>query len=436
METAKIASNSLGSNFTKNNKKTNEKEKLNITLYLISKTISLLGSNIYNFALSLYILKVTGSGSSFAINVLLGMLPRIVLGPFAGILADRVNRKKLTVLFDILSGLIVFSFLGLSSFYGLRIIFIYVTGFILSVINVFYDTSLTSSLPNLVRDEKLMKINSYTNLATSLSGVLSPILAGVIYGFVPINIFLIVNGASFIFSSILEVFIDFNLNKTLEAFSKAAMTFSVFKMELKEVLTFVKEQEVMYSFLKYVLMINLFLSASMGVVYPYIINKVLGMSSAQYGTFQGFYFIGMIVCSIVIGNQKEKNKKVKSLAVSLATLGALLILIAVPTIGFSLFKIKPILMGYNILLLFTLGVILISINTPMLVAMQRLTPENLRGRITGILGTLSGGIAPLGIILAGLLIDKLPPFIILSVSGVCIIIAAMRMYKSKFENIF
>jgi MFS family permease len=436
METAKTASTSRESNFTQNNKKINEKEKLNITLYLISKIISLLGSNIYNFALSLYILKVTGSGSSFAINVLLGMLPRIVLGPFAGILADRVNRKKLTVLFDILSGLIVFAFLGLSSFYGLRIIFIYVTGFILSVINVFYDTSLTSSLPNLVRDEKLMKINSYTNLATSLSGVLSPILAGVIYGFVPINIFLIVNGASFIFSSILEVFIDFNLNKTLEAFSKAAMTFSVFKMELKEVLDFVKEQEVMYSFLKYVLMINLFLSASMGVVYPYIINKVLGMSSAQYGTFQGFYFIGMIVCSIVIGNQKEKNKKVKSLAVSLATLGALLILIAVPTMGFSIFKIKPILMGYNILLLFTLGVILISINTPMLVAMQRLTPENLRGRITGILGTLSGGIAPLGIILAGLLIDKLHPFIILSVSGVCIIIASMKMYKSKFENIF
>jgi DHA3 family macrolide efflux protein-like MFS transporter len=436
METAKTASNSLESNFTQNNKKINEKEKLNITLYLISKTISLLGSNIYNFALSLYILKVTGSGSFFAINVLLGMLPRIVLGPFAGILADRVNRKKLTVLFDILSGLIVFAFLGLSSFYGLRLIFIYVTGFILSVINVFYDTSLTSSLPNLVRDEKLMKINSYTNLATSLSGVLSPILAGVIYGFVPINIFLIVNGASFIFSSILEVFIDFNLNKTLEAFSKAAMTFSVFKMELKEVLDFVKEQEVMYSFLKYVLMINLFLSASMGVVYPYIINKVLGMSSAQYGTFQGFYFIGMIVCSIVIGNQKEKNKKVKSLAVSLATLGALLILIAVPTIGFSIFKIKPILMGYNISLLFTLGVILISINTPMLVAMQRLTPENLRGRITGILGTLAGGITPLGIILAGLLIDKLHPFIILSVSGVCIIIAAIRMYKSKFENIF
>jgi uncharacterized membrane protein YccC len=72
----------------------------------------------------------------------------------------------------------------------------------------------------------------------------------------------------------------------------------------------------------------------------------------------------------------------------------------------------------------------------MLVAMQRLTPENLRGRITGILGTLSGGIAPLGIILAGLLIDKLHPFIILSVSGVCIIIASMKMYKSKFENIF
>lgn len=414
---------------------TDREEKLNIALCLASKIISLLGTNIYNFALSLYILKVTGSGTSFAVNVLIGRVPAIILGPFAGILADRVNRKKLTVAFDILSGLIVFGLLGLSSVYGLKIIFIYVTNLILSVINTFYDTSLTSSLPDLVRDKKLVKINSYTTAASSLAGILSPVLAGVIYGFVPINLFLIVNGISFIFSSALEIFINFNLNKTQDTLSKEAMTLNTLKSEFKEVLKFIKEQKFLYSLLKYILLINFFLSASINVVYPCIINKTMKMSSAQYGTFQSFYFIGMIVCSILIANRKEKSLKAKNLAISLAILGVILILIGIQTIGLNVFTIRIITDLYNIVLLLALGGILMTVNIPSIVAMQRLTPENLRGRITGILTTLTGGIIPLGIILAGLVIDNVHPFIILLVSGICIIASAFCMFRNKYSEI-
>ncbi|WP_313563672.1 MFS transporter, partial [Ruminiclostridium cellobioparum] len=166
------------------NKKNTYAEKLNITLYLTSKTISLLGTSIYNFALSLFILKMTGSGASFALNVLIGMLPRIVLGPFAGVLADRMDRKKLTIAFDILSGLIVAGLLGYSEMAGFKILQIYIVSFLLSAINVFYDTSLLSSLPDLVDDRSLVKINSFTSTAGAIAGVISPIIAGVICGMV------------------------------------------------------------------------------------------------------------------------------------------------------------------------------------------------------------------------------------------------------------
>ncbi|WP_297427609.1 MFS transporter [Clostridium sp.] len=406
-------------------------EKLNIILYLVSKTVSLLGSNIYNFILSLYILKVTGSGGFFAINVLVGMLPRITFGPFAGILADRVNRKKLTIFFDIISGIIVFIFLGVSAISGLSVVSIYVTSFILSAISVFYDTSLSSSLPNLVRDKMLMKINSYTSTSASISGVLSPILAGIIYGFAPINLILIINGASFIFSAVLELFIDFKLNSSLEIKVKSLITVDNIKKELKEVIKFVRGQQVMHALLKYVLIINLFLSASMTVVYPYIINNVLKMSSSQYGTFQGVYFIGMIAASIIMGNRKEKKATGKKLGLELGIIGVVLILVGLQTTIFYDYKMQILLSLYNIVLLFILGAVLIVINTPIMVMIQRLTPENLRGRITGLLGTLSQGIAPIGIVVAGVLIDKIHPFIILATSGVIIIVSSIHMIWSK-----
>ncbi len=409
-----------------------KREKLNITLYLASKTISLLGTNIYNFALSLYILKMTGSGASFAINILIGMLPRIILGPFAGIIADRVDRKKLTIAFDILSGLAVAGLLGYTQISGLKVLLVYLTSFILSTINIFYDTSLMSSLPNLVKDQGLVKINSFTATAGAVAGVISPVIAGVVFGMVSIKLFLIVNAVSFFISALLELFIKFDLNiKHVNPELTAEKSFRNIRSEMGEVISFVRQQKVISSFLKYVLIINLFLNACISVVYPYIINNVLKMKSTYFGMFEGCYFVGMIVCSIYIGGRKDKQKATKVLASELALIGLILVLIGLPSLGLTFLNFKPLLVSYNIILLFILGVTLVAINTPILVSLQRLTPENLRGRITGMLGTLTGGIAPIGILLTGLTIDSIHPFILMSVSGLVIFITSGLMFRDK-----
>lgn len=409
-----------------------KREKLNITLYLASKTISLLGTNIYNFALSLYILKMTGSGASFAINVLIGMLPRIILGPFAGIIADRVDRKKLTIAFDLLSGLAVAGLLGYTQISGLKVLLVYLTSFILSTINIFYDTSLMSSLPNLVKDQGLVKINSFTATAGAVAGVISPVIAGVVFGMVSIKLFLIINAVSFFISAVLELFIKFDLNiKHVNPELTAEKSFRNIRSEMGEVISFVRQQKVISSFLKYVLIINLFLNACISVVYPYIINNVLKMKSTYFGMFEGCYFVGMIVCSIYIGGRKDKQKATKVLASELALIGLILVLIGLPSFGLAFLNFKPLLVSYNIILLFILGVTLVAINTPILVSLQRLTPENLRGRITGMLGTLTGGIAPIGILLTGLTIDSIHPFILMSVSGLVIFITSGLMFRDK-----
>jgi hypothetical protein len=71
------------------------------------------------------------------------------------------------------------------------------------------------------------------------------------------------------------------------------------------------------------------------------------------------------------------------------------------------------------------------VETPLQVSMHRLAPENIRGRFWGVMGTLSSGITPTGIILFGILIDVVQPFIITMVSGIIISLTAIIMYKSK-----
>ena len=67
------------------------------------KTVSIFGSSIYSFALGLYVLQITGSALNFAITLILGTIPMIVMNPFAGVIADKVD-KKLVVCMDVISG--------------------------------------------------------------------------------------------------------------------------------------------------------------------------------------------------------------------------------------------------------------------------------------------------------------------------------------------
>ena len=77
----------------------------NIILMMIGKMTSLLGAGIYTFAMGLYVLKTTGSGMGFATTLICGSIPRLICGPIAGAVADRVNRKWLVIGTDLLSSL-------------------------------------------------------------------------------------------------------------------------------------------------------------------------------------------------------------------------------------------------------------------------------------------------------------------------------------------
>jgi len=419
----------------KSNKKIeiDKKERLNIALYLSGRLVSLFGTYIYSFAIALYILKVTGSGTSFAISVLMGMLPRVILGPFAGALADRIDRKKLVVGLDILSGMVVLGLVGVSTLYGLKIPYIYVATLMLAVINTFFDISINASLPNLVKDGSLLKINSYSQAASSLASILSPVIGGIAFVVLPIKLFLLINGLSFIVSAVSEMFINFKFNKSEETDDDKAV--SVVKGsvldDIKEVIEFIKEQKALYALLKYALLLNFFVNAALAVSFPYIINTVFKMTSTQFGIIEGAFSVGILGASLVIGKLPEKEKKLKTLVVGLIINGLMLIAMGLPVIKYMGTTNINILFVYYIVVCLIFAVFMVFVNVPLNVTLQRLTPDKLRGRLMGVLGTLTGGIAPLGVIITGITIDIAPPYIIPILAGIIITLSAIFMSRNK-----
>ncbi len=115
-------------------KKSNQ-ELRNICLYVIGKTVSIFGSSIYSFALGLYVLQITGSALNFAITLILGTIPMIVMNPFAGVIADKVD-KKLVICMDLLNGCLLIAVYIVSSNYGLNLFIIYATTFYVGIYNI------------------------------------------------------------------------------------------------------------------------------------------------------------------------------------------------------------------------------------------------------------------------------------------------------------
>lgn len=425
MEIIKIAS-------VETEKAMEKKEKRNISLFLWGKFVSLVGTNMYSFAMSLYVLQRTGSGTSFAMNLFLGTLPRVILGPIAGVLADRVERRKMVVGMDILSGLTILVLLPISYLYGLQIPFIYANTFLLSIINTFFTVSISASLPNLVRKESLMKINSYNQAAQSVSSILSPILAGVIYYILPIYVFIALNGVTFILSAISEMFIDFNLSKEAEEDKndKKLDIRGLFN-DLKSGFMYFKGQKALFTLIKFSVVLNFFVTPCMSVVVPFIINNVLSLSEVHYGLIEGSFSVGALMSSLIISRLPEREEKLRGLLIGTGLSGIVILLMALPVFSYQKLFSDNAYAAYYMIAMVLFSVLLMIINIPIMVLIQKLTPDQMMGRVMSWVETLATGIVPLGIIFMGIVIDYLPVYYPVIASGIMFLALTFLMGKSE-----
>ncbi|QWG71706.1 MFS transporter [Bacillus mycoides] len=397
----------------------------NIILMMIGKMTSLLGAGIYTFAMGLYVLKTTGSGMGFATTLICGSIPRMICGPIAGAVADRVNRKWLVIGTDLLSSLTMLIMFILATIFGPSILFIYVSAALLSICASFYSVALTSSIPNLVDEGRIQKASALNQTASSLSNILAPIIGGVVFGFFSIKTFFLLNSITFFLAVIVQLFIVFDLYKKELAESKEH-----FLTSIKEGFSYVKRQHEIYGLMKIAVGVNFFASA-LFVSLPYIIIKNLHLSSKQLGVVEGMLAVGMLIGAIVLSVRKEVNNPFRSVYIGLFLFA-----------GLSLCTVFPLLVIipkvasfiYYITFMILTGISMMVVNIPMQVHMQKTTDPNYLGRVFGLLETISTAIAPLGMIVYGLLLDMLPTSIVMMTLGgglLLVVLVGVKQHMAK-----
>ncbi|PFL24459.1 MFS transporter [Bacillus cereus] len=412
------------------NKKSNQ-ELRNICLYSIAKTVSIFGSSIYSFALGLYVLQITGSAFNFALTLILGTIPMIVMNPFAGVVADKVNKKKLVVCMDLLSGCLLITVYILSSYYGLNLFIIYTTTFLMTVCTTFFGIGLEAAKPNIVSKERLMSINSISKIIDSVSLILGPMLGGIVFAVFDIRIFIIINGISFILSGISILFIhfklfDFNIN---EECSKRRINFI---KDIKEGFSYLIEKESLKNTFRILISLNFFLGFAVTVPLPYIINTVLNLSSKQFGIIQGTFPVGMIIGAVLVKKITDRFSYSYLLKKLSSMLAIFMIISGIPVL-FKSFEVNDFVyvITYCVVMFF-LGFIIALIDIPLIYFMQKEIPDEYRGRVLSIGLSIGKMMQPIALALSGLLLNYIPAYT-LPITGGIVFLILNKAYSNKLN---
>jgi len=146
--------------------------------------VSLLGTFMTNFALTIWAWQVTGEATALALTGLAFSLPNILLYPVAGALVDRWNRRLVMMISDIAAGISTLVILLLFSTGNLQIWHLYVTGAFAGLFQSFQFPAYSTTVSTMLEKDDYTRASGMLSLAQSTSGILSPVAAGVLLPFI------------------------------------------------------------------------------------------------------------------------------------------------------------------------------------------------------------------------------------------------------------
>lgn len=169
--------------------------------------VSSVGDAVYRIALGFWILALTGSTALMGALLAASVLPRVVLSPLGGTLADRSSRKWLLVSSDALAGVAVL-LLGLAAWAGVVEVWMaFVVAVLLGVASSLFDPTVDAAIADLVPRRRLSQANAAFALLGAGAAILGNAIGGVLYQAVGAALLFVANGVTFLLSAASEALI-------------------------------------------------------------------------------------------------------------------------------------------------------------------------------------------------------------------------------------
>ncbi|HOI47424.1 MAG TPA: MFS transporter [Bacilli bacterium] len=387
-----------------------------VTTFMISQTVSLLGSMLVMYTIMWHVTLTTQSGIMMTIMVMCTFIPALLISPFAGVWADKLNRKKLMITADLLIAAVTLLIAILFIFNIRDIWIIFVVSVIRSIGQSIHQPAVSAVYPQIVPKDDLIRIQGISQGIQSASMIVMPMLAGLLLATIPIEYIFLID----VVTAIAAVFILVQFVKLPKHQAEENKEEINYFDDIKKGLHYAFTHPLVFKILLFGFLFMILVAAPSFLTYLQV-ARVFGPEAWRLSALETAFGIGMLIGSITItlwGGLKNR----------LVTYFLAYMAIGFGTIGLGL----PINFFIYIGIWLIVG-LFISISNPVFVGlMQEKVDPAYIGRVFSVFGLINTISLPLGMLVFGPLSDFVDISHIILFSGVgMVLIAIVPLFNKK-----
>jgi DHA3 family macrolide efflux protein-like MFS transporter len=337
----------------------------------LGQVISQIGDSFTYLALLITVNQLTGSTVAMGFMVISLTLPQLFFSFVAGVVVDRVDRKRLMVISDLLRGLLVLAFITVRT--PEQIYIFYVVGFLVSSVGVFFSPAKTAMIPRIVQGEdKLLSANALSQTIRVVSLLLGPALAGFAIAWLGTAPAFVVDSLTYIVSGFAILTISTDGRSVVEG----KTTLRTMWDQLAEGISYTVRNNTILGIIVTVMVALLGVGAIEVLFVPYLQGE-FGVGSEGLGIVQTAQGVGMLLGSALLGSLSARFRLTRIIAWSVALLGI--------TIAGAGMVDQFVLIA---LAMFVAGLSLAPLNAATMTLMQITVSDDKLGRVSSVVDTI------------------------------------------------
>jgi DHA3 family macrolide efflux protein-like MFS transporter len=356
---------------------------------------SIVGSQLVQFALIWYLTVDTGSATVLATAAMIGTLPQVILGPFVGTLVDRWNRRKIMLLAD--SIISVFTLLLVYQFAinTVAVWHIYFVMFVRSLAGSFHSNAMSASTSLMVPIEHLTRIQGLNQMLNGGLNVVSAPLGALLLGILPIQGVLLIDVGTALLAILPLCFIQVpQPERTAKGKGTEGAKVTVWQDFQAGLRYFLGWPGLLLVGLM-TIGINFTIIPGFSLL-PLMVKEYFGGNAVHLGWVEAAMGVGMIAGGALLGVWGGFKQKMLTSMLGLMGMGAGTLMMAIaPPSGFWMAVAAALCVG--IMTPITMG--------PFYAVIQSVVEPDMQARIITLLSSIGGGMAPIGLMIAGPVAD-------------------------------
>ena len=381
------------------------------------QALSLLGSQLVQFALIWWLTKTSGSGTVLAIASLFGLVPHVLLGPFAGTLVDRWNRRVVMIVADSIAALAIVVLAVLFATGQSQIWHIYILMFIRSVAGAFHSNAMMASTSLMVPKEHLARIQGLNQMLWGGMSVFSAPLGALLLELLPLQGILAIDVVTALMAIIPLFFIAVpqpeRVTMVASAEGKAG-----FWQDFASGFKYVWGWPGLLLICLMAMQINFLLNPAFSLL-PLVVTKHFNGEAIQLATLDSLWGIGVIAGGLVLGAWGGFKRRIHTAMAGVIGIGLGCLLMGL---------LPPTAFPWAVAAMFILGFVNPIANGPLLAAVQAAVAPDMQGRVFSLIGSLAAAMSPIGLLIAGPVSDRVGPQAWFIVGGIVTVLTGLAAF--------